>query len=241
MPIIDGMGKRRETRLRRRNGWQLAELRFSDQELGPGVVSATPEQVLAAAQQLPPELDWESVATRVIPLFERVRPYPPHMPRRVQAIVAPGVQVGFGIDIGPAFITISPELVESWSMSVADLAAHALANLHALASDVTPSDVVNGPLAEVEVGLLQTNRGIGSVLVLAPTELARIFGDTPAVFIAPMRDLLVRLPADSDPCLAAWLYDDIACRDPNCLTPRAYLFDGRQVTVEALAGPGLAA
>jgi len=197
--------------------------------------------VLAAAERLPPDLDWKAVAPRVIPLFERVRPYPPNMPPRVQAIVAPGVTIGFGIDFGPALLTVSPEIVERWSMSVADLAAHALANLHEVAGTVSPDEVHRGPLGDVDIAALQTRRGIGSVLVLAPTELARIFGPEPALFIAPMRDLLIGLPASADPSLAAWLYDDIASGDPNCLAPRAFLFNGRSITVEPLAVPLLAA
>ena len=222
-------------------GWQMGEVAFSDQRMGPDVTSASPAEVFAAIEQLPPELDWKSVAPRVVPLFERVRPYPRGAPARAQAIVAPGVTVGFGIDIGPAFLTVSPELVESWSLSVADLAAHALANLHAVAGKVDSSEVKRAPLAGVDVDALQTRRGIGSVLVLAPTELGRIFGRQRGLFIAPMRDLLIRFPHDADPELAAWLYEEIASSDPNCLAPRAFLFDGRSVTVEALNAPLLAA
>lgn len=225
----------------RRRDWRFGVITYSDQELGPGIVSASPDEVLAAVQQLPPELDWKSVAPHIVPLFERVRPYPPMAPPRVQAIVAPGVTIGFGIDIGPAFLSVDAELVASWSMSVADLAAHALANLHAIAGHVSPDDIERAPLGDTQVAALQTHRGIGSVLVLAPTELARIFGQEPARFVAPMRDLLVRFPPDADPALAAWLYEEIASGDPNCLAPRAYLFDGRNVTVEALAVPLLAA
>jgi hypothetical protein len=225
----------------RQDRWELEGITYSDQTLGPGIVSASPEEVLEAAQRLPPDLDWKSVAAHIVPLFERIRPYPAGSPPRVQAIVAPGVTVGFGIDFGPAFITVSPELIEHWSMSAADLAAHSLANLHAIAGEVSPDEVYRGPLADVEMVALQTHRGIGSVLVLAPTELRRIFGPTPRLFIAPMRDLLIGLPAEADPGLAAWLYDDIASRDPNCLTPRAFVFDGRGVTVEPLEAPRLAA
>jgi hypothetical protein len=225
----------------RHDRWQLAAISYADQALGPGIVSASPEEVLDAAQRLPPDLDWKSVAVHIVPLFERMRPYPAGSPPRVQAIVAPGVTIGFGIDFGPAFITVSPELIEHWSMSASDLAAHSLANVHTIAGEVSPDEVYRGPLADIEMAALQTNRGIGSVLVLAPTELRRIFGPTPRLFIAPMRDLLIGIPAEAERGLAAWLYDDIASRDPNCLTPRAFLFDGRNVTVEPLEAPLLAA
>ena len=209
--------------------------------LGPGVVSASPAEVLAAMEQLPAELNWETVAARIVPLFERVRPYPPNMPKRVQAIVGPGVTIGFGIDVGPAFITVSPELLDSWSVTAGDLAAQSLANLHAIAAQVRPTEVHRGPVGDIEVEALQTGRGIGSVLILAPTELARIFPSGPGLFIAPMRDLMIRLPPEAEPAEAAWLFAEIASGDPNCLTPRAFLFDGRDVLIESLALPLLAA
>ena len=52
-----------------------------------------------------------------------------------------------------------------------------------------------------------------------------------------MRDLLVGLPHDVDPAFAGWLYEEIASRDPNCLLPHAFAFDGRSVTVLPLGPP----
>jgi len=218
-------------------GWEVESIHFSDQALGPGVDTPSPADVLAAIQQLPPELDWPSIRAHVVPLFERVRPYPPEMPERAQAIVAPGVTIGFGIDFGPGFVAVTPEMVERWSMSMADLAAHAIARLHELAGRVKAGQVHHAPIGDVDVSVLQTNLGIGSVLVLAPSELARLFGTGPRLFIAPMRDLLIALPADVDAEFAGWLYEEIAMRDPNCLYPRAFAFDGSAVTVTPLGAP----
>jgi hypothetical protein len=229
--------KRRKRDERTHGGWEVESIHYSDQTLGPGVESASPAEVFSAIQQLPPHLDWAAVESRVVPLFERVRPYPPEMPERAQAIVAPGVTIGFGLDFGPGFVAITPEMVERWSMSLADLAAHAVARLHVLAGQVKPAQVHRAPVGDVQVSVLQTELGIGSVLVLAPTELARLFGQEPRLFIAPMRDLLIGLPADVDPDFAAWLYEEIANRDPNCLYPRAFAFDGRAVTVMPLGPP----
>jgi hypothetical protein len=132
-------------------------------------------------------------------------------------------------------------MVEGWSMSVGDLAAHALGRLHMLAAKVDRRDVHVGPIGDVEIRAVQTGYGIGSVLVLAPTELVRLFGREPRVFIAPMRDLLIGMPADVDLGFCAWLFDEIARQDPNCLAPRAFVFDGKSVTVQPLAPPALAA
>lgn len=229
--------KRRKRSHHDHGGWQVESVHYSGRTFGPGVEAASAAEVFAAIQHLPPELDWSAISSRVVPLFERVRPYPPEMPERAQAIVGPGVTVGFGIDFGPAFVAVTPEMVERWSMSVADLAAHAVARLHALAGKLEPSQVHRAPIGDVDVCALQTNLGIGSVLVLAPSELARLFGAEPRLFIAPMRDLLIALPADVDPDFAAWLYDEIASRDPNCLGPRAFAFDGTEVEVRPLGPP----
>jgi hypothetical protein len=226
--------RRRGGRTRLENGWRFEGLFPSEQPLGLGVVSATPAEVFAAFEKLPPELPWPAVAPRLVPMFDRVRPFPPGTPKLAQAIVPPGLPIGFGIDLGPGIITVSPHLIDGWAVSVGDVTAQALANLHAIAAEVDPADVFRAPLADVEAGYLQTGRGIGSTLVLAPTELARIFGAVPRLFIAPMRDLIVGFPHDVDRELVAWLYDEIASGDPNCLVPRAFAFDGRQVTVERL-------
>jgi hypothetical protein len=228
---------RRERRKRekrsRRDRWQMT-VHESDWPVGPNIVSATPEEVMSAMEELPEELTWDVVGPLLVPLFERVRPYPPGVPPPLQAIVPPGVPIGFGVDIGPAFITVSQSLAEGWKTSPADLAARAMANLHAFAAEVSAEEVVDGPVGDIDVAGLQTQRGIGSALVLAPSELGRIFGTQPRCFIAPMRDLLIGLPADVDPALAAWLYAEIASQDPNCLHPRLFTFDGRAVAVDAL-------
>jgi hypothetical protein len=224
----------RRDRGRDHSGWRVDGVHYSDRMVGPGVEVPSPADVFAALEQLPPELDWPTVSQRVVPLFERVRPYPPQMPARAQAIVPPGVTIGFGIDLGPGFVAVTPEMVEGWAMSVADLAAHAIARVHSLAAQIQPAQVTGGPVGDVEVSVLQTELGIGSVLVLAPSELARLFGAGPRLFIAPMRDLLVGLPPDVEAEFAAWLYHEIAHADPNCLGPRAFIFDGRGVTVDRL-------
>jgi hypothetical protein len=217
----------------RRDGRQLAVYE-SDWTVGPDIVSATQAELVKAIEALPHDLTWDVVAPRLVPLFERVRPYPPGMPAPIQMLVPPGVQIGFGMDIGPAFVTVSDTLAADWAKSPADLAVQAMANLHSLASEVALTEVFHGPIGDVETAWLQTKRGVGSVLVLAPSELRRIFGAGPRRFIAPMRDLLIGMPADTDAEFAAWVYADIASQDPNCLQPRLFTFDGRHMALQAL-------
>jgi hypothetical protein len=87
---------------------------------------------------------------------------------------------------------------------------------------------------------LQTGRSVGSTLVLVPDQLARLFGRTPRLFLAPMRDLLLGLPDDVDPEIGSWLFEDFASQDPNCLAPIGFRFDGERVVTASL-GPSLPA
>ena len=89
-------------------------------------------------------------------------------------------------------------------------------------------------MGEAPARWLQSGRSIGSVLVLAPDQLARIFGPGPAFFITPMRDLIIGLPSDVDRELAAWLWLEVASLDPNCPGPAGYRFDGSRIAIEVL-------
>lgn len=200
---------------------------------GPDVRSASLDEVLASLDELGPDLEWQDLAPRILPLFDRVRPFPPGLPEHTLVTVPPGIPIRLGIDIGPAFAYVTPEMVDRWSLSSADVAACALANLHARATEVQPAEVVWGDIDGVLTGWLQTDLGIASTLVLAPDELGRIVGTEPRLLVAPMRDLLIALPPD-EPKLATWLFSEVASQDPNHLHPRLFEFDGRGVTVRAM-------
>src|SRR5262245_9334359 len=207
---------------------------------GRQVVSASLSEVLAAFEAVPDELDWPSLRDRVLPILPRLRPLPPGAPEPLRTIVAPGVSVGFGVDIGPAFMSVTAELVDRWAVSIGDLTATALVNLHARAAEVSSGDIHHGSIDGVPTAWLQTGRSVGSTLVLAPAELTRLFGPEPTLLIAPMRDLVIGLPAGVDRELAAWLFAEVASEDPNCLIPMAFLVDAGRITPQPL-GPPLAA
>lgn len=206
---------------------------YSEERMGPHVTGASPAEVLAAFEELPADLPWPCVSSLVLPLFERVRPYPAGYPPHLEAIVPPGLKVSLALDIGPGLLHITSEMLDRWGLSLADLTAIALANLHERASEVQPSEIHHGPLGDVEVRALQTGRGVGSTLVLAPSELSRLFGSVPCLLIAPMRDLIVGLPP-TEHALAAWLFTEIAAEDPNHLQPRAFSWEGGAVRVTPL-------
>lgn len=191
------------------------------------------EEVLAALTAHGEDLDWAAVRSNVLPIIPRVRPYPGSAPEPLRTLVPPGIVIGFGIDIGPAFMNVSNEVFAGWGISVADLAAAAIANVHRRAASVGRSTIHHGEIGGLPTEWLQTDVSIGSTLVLAPAELQRLFGG-PRLFITPMRDLIIGFPIDAPREAAHWLYHEIADQDPNCLGPMGYAFDGARVTPEPL-------
>ena len=208
-------------------------------ELGPGVVSATLDELQAALEGQPDDLAWDWASAHVIPVMRRIRPYPSGFPEPMYTVVDPGVAVGFAIDIGPAFMSIGVDLVRSWGIRLADVHARSLANVIERAQAIDRGTIVRGSIDTTPTRWLQSGQSIGSVLVLTPDELGRIFGPRSAFFITPMRDLIIALPADVDRELAAWLWLEVATLDPNCLGPIGYRFDGRTVSPESLDPEGL--
>jgi hypothetical protein len=203
-------------------------------ELGPGIVSATLEELQAALDGQPDDLAWDWASAHVVPVMRRVRPYPPGFPEPMYTVVDPGVAVAFAIDIGPAFMSIGADLLRSWDVPLSDVHTRSLANVIQRAQAIDGTAIVEGGINTMPTRWLQTGQSIGSVLVLAPDELRRIFGSGPAFFITPMRDLIIGLPPDVDRELAAWLWLEVADLDPNCLGPIGYRFDGRSVRPESL-------
>ena len=202
-------------------------------DLGNGVVQATPEAVLRAMGGLPPDLDWDVMAPNVIPILPRRRAMPPMAGEPFRVTLPPGIPTGFGIDIGPAFLVVGSSLLETWPVGPAELVATALDNLRARVRAVRPRDLVAQSIDAVPVRVLQTGVGCASALLLAPDELVRVFGPEPQCLIAPMRDLLVSLPPDTDRAFIAWLNEEFSEMDPNGLALDAFVLDGGGLRYEA--------
>ena len=88
--------------------------------------------------------------------------------------------------------------------------------------------------AAARVGEVRIGTGSASTFVLVPHRLAAIFGPEPQFFIAPVRDILISLPADVERGFAAWLMREFAELDPNFLAPVGFAFRGGAVSVELL-------
>lgn len=222
---------RRRVRGQGAERWTVEHL--ASAPVGPDVVTPSLDEVLAAVEALPPDLDWDALAGHVVPVLPRVRPHLSQAPEPLQIIVPPGVAIGFGIDLGAAFVAITRAMMEHWTLSEADLLGAALGNLKQRVASLSPRDVVRQAVDEVPVMALQSGTGCGSSLILLPEELGRLFGPEPKLVLTPMRDLLVALPIESDRLLAAELYELFASQDPNCLAPRAYLLIGGRLTIDA--------
>src|SRR3954469_17133162 len=208
------MSEKEQRRARRR---RKAGKDYRTNDLGNGMVQATPEAVFKAMGGLPPDLDWTTMAPNVVPILPRRRPMPPMAGEPFRVTLPPGIPTGFGIDIGPAFLVVGETLLASWPIDGADLVATGLANLRRRMHRVTSRDLVAQAVDEVPIRVLQSGVGCASALVLAPDELVRIFGTQPQCFLAPMRDLLIALPANVDRGFAWWLNEEFSAMDPNGL------------------------
>ena len=220
--------RRREKRRRK------AGKRYRTWDLGNGMEQATPEAVMRAMGGLPPDLDWRVMAPNVIPILPRRRPMPAMAGEPFRVTLPPGIPTGFGIDIGPAFLVVGEQLLAGWPVGPADLVATGLDNLRARMRSVRGRDLVREGIEGVPVRILQSGVGCASALLLVPDELERIFGPASHCLIAPMRDVLISLPADVDRAFAGWLNDELAEMDPNGLALDAFVFDGGGLRYEAL-------
>ena len=220
--------KRRERR-RRKAGKDYRTL-----DLGNGMEQATPEAVLRAMGGLPPDLEWPVLAPNVIPILPRRRPMPPAAGEPFRVTLPPGIPTGFGIDIGPAFLVVGESLLGTWPIGPADLVATALANLRDRMRPLRPRDLLRESIDGVPVRVLQSGVGCASTLVLVPDELLRLLGSEPALLIAPMRDLLISMPVDTDRAFAGWLNEEFASMDPNGLALDAFVLDANELRYETL-------
>jgi hypothetical protein len=224
--------EKRRAKRRRKAGKQYRTL-----DLGNGIEQATPEAVFRAMGGLPPDLDWEVLAPNVIPILPRRRPLPPQAGEPFRVTLPPGIPTGFGIDIGPAFLVVGTSLLSSWPIGPADLVATGLENLRARMRAVRGRDLVGQDIDGIPVRVLQSGVGCASALVLVPDELTRIFGVEPQCLIAPMRDLLISMPLETDRWFVGWLNEEFSTMDPNGLELDAFALEEGTLRYEVLRPP----
>ncbi|MFL5669116.1 MAG: hypothetical protein ACJ77U_06995 [Chloroflexota bacterium] len=165
---------------------------------------------------------WDDVRDDILPIFERARPLGGHLDPPARAIVPPGVTIGFGVDLGLAFARVSVAHLADWPVEVPALTERALRNLRKRARHATDYDLVEEAIGGVPAVAFQSRDGWASTAVLIPEAVERLFGRDAALFIAPSRDLLVRLPPAVDLEFATWLTEEFEASDPNALRLEAF-------------------
>lgn len=200
--------------------------------LGPEMVSASPEAVLAALERFDPDVPWRAAGSLVLPMLPRQRPYPFTVDDRVTVTLSAGLEVGFGLDLGPAMVFVGERQLAGWGIDRATLVAAALENVRRLAQGLPPGLVVGSTMGDVPVQIIQTGEGIASALLLVPDTLPGLIGNGPHLLAAPMRDVLIALPSTADPAFAAWLADEMESLDPNSLHLGLFRHEGGTVARE---------
>jgi hypothetical protein len=183
---------------------------------------------------------WHDVEDEILPIFERARPFAYEIDPPAQAMVPPGVTIGFGVDLGLAFGRISVVHLEGWPIDLPGLTERALRNLRKRARHATDYDLVSDAVDGVPTTVFQSRDGWASTTILVPEAIERLFGRAPALFVAPSRDLLARLPIDVDLEFATWLTEEFEATDPNALRLEAFEWRDGRVRCRPLARDSVA-
>lgn len=203
---------------------------------GPLFTVATSADVLRAFERFDPGVGWETIGASILPLLPRHTPSPIRVGAPIQALLGPGLLVGFGIDVGPAFIGVTRELVEGWGVADADVVATSLTNVRALATELPPGVVTTVDLSDgLAAQILQSRAGWASTLLLLPDLLPRFFGPGPHLVGAPCRDVLLAFPPDAPLDLLFDLVEGIAWADPAGLVASCHRH--RDGILEPVAAP----
>jgi hypothetical protein len=179
-------------------------------------------------------LAWDDVADEILPVFERARPFSYDVEPPAQAVVPPGVTIGFGIDLGLAFARVAAAHLDDWPVDLPGLTDRALRNLRRRARHAGDYDLVSDAFGGIPTVVFQSRDGWASTAILVPEAVERFFGPGPALFIAPSRDLLVGLPVDVDLEFATWLAEEFEAEDPNALRLEAFEWRDRTVRCRPL-------
>ena len=120
-------------------------------------------------------LTWDDVADDILPVFERARPFTYEVEPPAHAVVPPGVTVGFGVDMGPAFLRVGAAHLADWPVDLTDLTERALHNLRRRARQARDYDLV-GAGGRLPTVVFQSREGWASTAVLVPEAIERLFG-----------------------------------------------------------------
>lgn len=195
-----------------------------DREL---VTVAPYHEVVAAIEAIDLEGPWETLKERLRLVLPRRRPLPPGVDDLPVRRYGPGIPVGLGLDVGPAMLFVGEVQLRGWGVEADAAFGQAEVNLRALATARRSFALVREPIGGVETLAYQSRDGWAASLVLIPDELCRVLGQRSGLILAPMRDLVMWMPVDTDPEFAAWVYEEMADADMNALDlPLLVMVDG---------------
>ncbi|MBA3627815.1 MAG: hypothetical protein H0W60_08780 [Chloroflexi bacterium] len=198
---------------------------------------ATVEELLDAIEHVDLERPWPQIGEFLLPVLQRRRALPPGGDRPLKKRYPPGIEVGFGVDIGPAFMHVTDTLLDGWGVTDTEVADRALANLRSLAAARGMHALFCDSVDGVPTRAFQSREGWASALVLLPDEFGRRFGEDPALVLVPMRDVVFTLPIGADRELAAWFLDELRSMDPNALEVPLLAWTGGQFRLDVGLGP----
>ena len=233
------MSKRRDRRTDGDHRWRAVGARLVG---GSGPPARGDEAVLRGLIDRMDDrgFEWDDVVDDVMPIFERARPFSFEVDPPARTIVPPGVTIGFGVDLGLAFARVSVVHLTGWPVDMSSLTERAIKNLRKRARQAIDYDLVSEPIGGVQTTAFQSRDGWASTVVLVPEAVERLFGREPALFIAPSRDLLVRLPIDVDLEFATWLTEEFEAADPNALRLEAFEWQDGLIRCRPLARDSVA-
>ncbi len=180
---------------------------------------------LAALRSLTSFDSFDGVRDRIVPMLPRIVPPPDSGDPLVTVFLPPGIPVGFGVDLGGSYGTVSLPMLDRWGIDPGALALTALANTRRFGEGQDAATIQEVPMDNVLVRALQVGAGWESALVLVPDELERLFGPGPAIVAVPLRPLVLAFPV-ADPVVALEINALLADSDPRGLAVEPMLLAG---------------
>jgi hypothetical protein len=191
------------------------------------VAVADVTEVMAAIEALDLEAPWQEAAPNLRPALPRRRPLPPGTEDLPSLVYPPGIPAVLGLDIGPAMLFVRHEQLAHWGVSADHGFRRALANVRERIGRRRRFALIHEGICGEPATAFQSREGWASTLLLLPEELCRVLGERDGLILAPMRDLIIRLPLDADPVLVAFILEEFAAADMNALDlPPFRLVDG---------------
>jgi hypothetical protein len=193
----------------------------------PLLSTASKDEVVRAIESVDLGAPWSEVAPALRLALPRRRPLPIDPAELPARDFAPGIRAVLGLDIGPAMLFVGHEQLAGWEVSAEAAFEQALDNVRARAAARHQFALVHERIADVPTLAFQSREGWASSLLLLPDELTRVVGERSGLVLAPMRDLILCLPLDTEREFAQYLLDEFAAVDINALDlPPFALVDG---------------